>query len=188
MKPQSIDEALFKIYSTAGDVLRVKPEDEYVAHLIGGALTTAGIQYGTLTTQSTGITSLAGLKNCLASTISWPGLEGCYIDELEAGLTIEFAATAVAATTMGYIWEIKNKGETTWTAITAVETTKASTVATYTARTVSGYRLYRDGTLDAGYNKLPLNIRCRFFAKNAAAKGKMRVKSSSYVAIKPKKA
>lgn len=187
MKPQTIHEALSKIYSTAGDVFRVKPEDQYVAHLVGGALTTAGVQYGTLTTQSTGISS-AAMKTCLATTISWPGLEGCYIDELEAGLTVEFAATAVAATTMGYIWEMKDQGETTWTAITAVETTKASSVATYTARTVSGYRLYRSGTLAAGYNKLPINLRCRFFAKNAAAKGKMRVRNSSYVAIKPRKA
>lgn len=184
VNPFEIEELQFS--SASDKVRRVVENYPYVAHLVGGALTTAGVQYGTESTQSTGATSKStAIKTNLSSTLNWPGLEGKYIDEAEFGLTVAFKSTAVAATTIGYVWQIKSQGETTWTNISAVETTKGSTVAAYTERTVSGYRLYRDGSLAAGYNRLPLNIRLRFFSKGASA-GKIKVKSSSYIAIKPR--
>lgn len=176
-------------YSTAtGKMRKVMENYPYIAHLVGGAITTAGIQYTAYTTQTTGITSLSSaLKTALSSTINWPGLEGKYIDEAEFGLTLEELSTAVAATTFGYIWSMKNSTGSAWQNITAVESTKGSTVdITPLSRTVSGYRLHRDGSLATGYNKLPINLRLQFFAKSATAKAKVRVKSSSYVAIKPR--
>ena len=178
--------------STASNKLRRVMENyPYVAHLVGGAITTAGIQYTTYVVQTTGITSKSSaLKTAISSTISWPGLEGKNIDEAEFGLTIEqlstgTASTAVAATTFGYFVQMKNSTGSTWQNISAVETTKGSTSATPRSRTLSGYRLYRDGSLATGYNKLPINIRIRFFGKSQV-NTKLRVKSSSYVAIKPR--
>ena len=175
------------VSTASGKVRRVAENIAYVAHLVGGALTTAGTQYTSYTTQSTGLTSnSSALKTVLSSTINFPGLEGLYIDELEAGLTIEELSTAVAATTFGYVWQMKNSTGSSWTNITAVKTAKGSTTTTPLSQTVSGVRLHRDSSLSTGYNKLPINLRLRFFAKSAAAKAKVRVKSSSYVAIKPR--
>ncbi len=176
------------VSTAGGKIRRVMENYPYVAKLVGGNITTAGIQYSDYSTQTTGITSKSSaLKTSLSSTLNWPGLEGRYIDELEAGLTCEFLSTAVAVTTVGYFWEMKNSTGSTWQRISAVETTKGSTVATTPAsRTLSGNRLYRDASLATGYNKLPINLRLRFFAKSATAKAKFRVKSSSYIAIKPR--
>ncbi len=174
-------------WSSASNTMRRTMENyPYVANLVGGAITTAGIQYSAYTTQTTGITSKSSaLKVALSSTISWPGLEGKYIDEAEFGITVSALSTAVAATTFGYLVSIKNSTGSTWTNISAMETTKGSTViATPTERTLSGVRLYRDSSLAAGYNKLPINLRIQFFAKNASSKTKMRIKASSYVALK----
>lgn len=175
------------VSTASGKIRRITENNGNIARLVGGNLTTLGSQYNTFTTQSTGITSnTSALKTAFSSTINFPGLEGLYIDEFEAGLTVEFKSTAVAATTVGYLWQMKNSTGSTWTNITAVETTKGSTTTTPTARTVSGYRLYRDSSLSTGYNKLPINLRLRFFAKSAASAAKIRVKNSSYVAVKPR--
>ncbi len=174
-------------WSSASDIMRRTMENyPYVAHLVGGAITTAGIQYTAYTTQTTGITSnSSALKTALSSTISWPGLEGKNIDEAEFGITVSMLSTAVALTTFGYLVSMKNSTGSTWQNISAMETTLGSTViATPRERTLSGVRLYRDGSLATGYNKLPINLRIQFFAKSATAKAKMRIKASSYVAIK----
>lgn len=174
--------------SASNKMRRVMENYPYVANLVGGDLTTAGIQYSAYTTQTTGITSgSSALKTVLSSTLSWPGLEGRNIDEAEFGITVEFkstGATAALVTTLGYIVQMKNSTGSTWKLISAVETTKSTTGATPVSRTLSGYRLHRDSSLATGYNKLPINVRIQFFAKSQAGKSKLRVKSSSYVAIK----
>lgn len=190
-RPQNIGDEHQHDFSTAQNVIRRTMENyPYVAHLVGGtSLSTSGsTMYGAATTASTGISSgVTALKTALSSTISWPGLEGAYLDEVQFFLQAEGIATAVAATTIGYVWQAKNSTGSTWANLHAVKTYKCTSVWSSGVRTMGGYRLYRDSSITTGLNKLPINIRLRFFCKAANGKGQFRVSSSSYVSIKARK-
>uniref|UniRef100_A0A6H1ZVW0 Uncharacterized protein n=1 Tax=viral metagenome TaxID=1070528 RepID=A0A6H1ZVW0_9ZZZZ len=167
--------------------LNVMRNYPYTARLVGGALTTAGVQWGALSTLTTGpaTSKSSNMITVLSSTISWPGLDGEYIDEMEVGLTASLRSTVhstVSETTVGFVWQIKDQSETTWTNINTAVTLRSTIAA---ERTVSGYRMRGDATLATGYNKLPINIRMRAYTKNSSPyKGRARVKSSSYVIVK----
>lgn len=177
------EEALSKAFGSSDYAHHmVQKNYPYTGRLVGGALTTVGTQWSALTSASTLNTS-AAMATILSSTISWPGLDGQEIDEAEFGLTAElYSAAATSKTTVGFLWQIKNKDETTWTGI-CTDRQVQSTIAV--ARTMSGYRLRGDGTLAAGYNTLPLNIRLQAYTRTGSKNvGLFRVKNSSYVRIK----
>lgn len=180
-KPPSAEAALRQEWSTAEDFIRYNAprHQQQVIKLISGSLTTDGVQYSTWT-RATSSGSSKSTMHYSGSTypVVWAGLEGFYVDELEAGLTLELMGTQ-AATTLGYRWEVKDDDESTWSALSTWRTVKGGT-STAISRTLSGY-----GSLATGYNKLPLETRVRFFTKGT--RGKFRVKSSSYIAIKAKK-
>jgi len=156
----------------------------YVARIVGGNLTTNGIQYSSITTGSTSIsTKSSNYTTVLGTTISWPGLDGEYIDELEFGLTWEHQSSV---STCGFIWQMKNATGSTWENIMAAPIAYKSTAYGSQPRTVSGYRTRRDASMSAGYNRLPFNLRLRGYNKTAN-KMYARVKNSSYVKIKAKR-
>lgn len=177
-----MDGAISRAFSTAEDALRLIAKNEpYVAKLVGGDLTTNGAQYSAKTTVSTGATSKSTAHTtAFSSTISWPGLDGSYIDEIEFGLTANINS---CASTIGYRWEMKNATGSTWQVLSTFRELKNTT---YADETQSGIRLYRDGSLATGYNRLPINLRLRFYSETAS-KGWARVKSSSYIKIKPRR-
>jgi len=155
-----------------------------ITRLVKGNLTTNGTQWSTWV-ETTSTPTSNQLFATVATTVSWPGLEGFYIDELEAGLTCALMATstgeASSGSTMGYRWEAKDSAEATWTALSTWRLVGSPGTSTGTERTVSGY-----APLAAGYNKIPLLVRLRAYKKSGQM-GKVRIKNSSYVAIKPKK-
>ena len=158
----------------------------YTSRIIGGDLSSA-TQYGDRTTLSTGNTSTGNLATILSSTISWPGLDGEYLDEVEFSLVTNYGYSTDGATlsTVGVIWQIKNQSETTWTDIASF--TGASTASTALV-THSGYRLHRDSSLTTGYNRLPLNLRLRAYVKKGSTSdAKVRVSKDSYVTMKTRK-
>lgn len=156
----------------------------YTAHLIGGNL--ASTQWGDMSSVSTGYTS-TNIMTVLSSTISWPGLDGEYIDEIECSLTANYYnTTASSKSTLAQIWQFKYQGESTWTNLTTLNT-NVSTKST-NAVVHSGYLLHRDGTLANGYNRLPINLRLRAYTKKGSkVEGRIRVKGNSYLTFKTRK-
>lgn len=152
----------------------------------GQNLTADGVQWSTWTETTSTPTSKS--SNYIATTpitVSWPGLEGFNVDEMEAGLTCALMATstgeATSASTMAYRWEMKDDNESTYTAISTWKLVGSPGTSTGIERTVSGYV-----SLGSGYKKLPLLIRLRAY-KESGQMGKVRIKNSSYVTIMPKK-
>lgn len=182
MKPPSVEEALRQEWSTKEDLVRynVPRNESRVVRLVSGAPTTNGVVYSAISC-STAATSKSSGQYTVGSTytLTWPGLEGFYADEIEVGLTVAARSTA-AQSTFGYSWQMKDDDATTWQNMTTFKTYKGTTL-TWDERTVSHSKV----TTGTGYSKLPLSLRLRFYSKSA--KGKMKIKSSSYVAIRPKK-
>jgi hypothetical protein len=156
----------------------------YTIHPYGmGYLTTAGSQYSTLSAVSTAATTKStGYKVHLATTISWPGfstVSSMVIDEAEFGLTFQLYTTSTAKSTYGWRWEWKDKGQSTWQALSTYRTLASTAVGA--ERTVSGY-----AKLGTGYGKVPFNLRFRTYNKGAK-KYFVRIKNSSYVIVKGKR-
>ena len=191
-KPPSVEYLYRDAYiSTKEDMINfhVPRHQQYVYHLITNkALTSDGVAWSAPTTAqdtcATGSCETSYIVTAFATTISWPGLEGFYIQELECGLTMgALTPSQTSQTTAAFAWEIKDDDESTWTQLsTFKELLPASNTAI--EFTLSGY-----GKLGAGYNKLPLGIRLRGYRKTDAGSDitKFYVKNSSYVAIKVKK-
>ena len=157
----------------------------YTAHPYGKGITTAGSKWTTNSRVSTGASSnSSGYKAHFATTITWPGLTtgtAMYLDELEVGLTFNVDTTSTAVkSTFGYRFEWKDKGQSTWQALSTWRVV-ASTKATTLARTLSGYAI--TGT---GYQKVPFNLRLRTY--NRVSKNyTFRLKNTSYVVVKPRR-
>ncbi len=184
VKPASHEHGFRREYSTLEDMPRYNHprHQQRITKLVKDQkLTTAGVQWSTFVeTTSTPTSKSSNYIATQATTISWPGLEGYNVDEMEAGLTGSFMSTkGTSGTTIAFRWEIKDDDETTWTAISTFKKIAGGT-STGVERTVSG-----SVSLGAGYKKLPLLIRMRAYARTTH--GKIRIKSSSYVAIKAKK-
>ena len=181
-KAVSGDDALHKSFHSSEVAIETIVKNlPYTVHpfVAGRYLTTAGIQWSTITTGSTGITSgSSAVVTHAATTINWPGLDGEYVDEMEAGLTMAFAASATGSTG-GFVWEMKDSDGSTWTIISSAA--KWQTTKAWKERTNSGYV-----KLGTGYNKLPLHLRLKAWNK-LASKIQVKIKNSSYVRIKPKK-
>jgi len=178
-----MEEIIRHVYKDTYRALQVMEKyNAYTIHPFGrGSLTTDGVQYSGVTTGSTGTTDWKTVDSAATIRPIAPTDDTDDMDELELGLTAEFKNSSVTTgkTTLGYVWQIKDDTETTWTNL---HTTKsvASTHTTWTARTLSG-RI----TPAAGYNKLPFNIRLRMMNKKASH-GLARIKNSSYVKVMSK--
>ena len=182
MKPPSIEYALRQNWSTKEDMLQYNvPRNEFrYQHLVTGAPTTNGVVYSAISCSTNASSKTSNIYTVGSTmTLNWPGLEGFYVDEMEVGLTIAARSTA-AQSTFGYSWQIKDDDATTWQNITTYKTYKGTTL-TWDERTLSHNKV----TVGTGYNKLPLSLRLKFYSRST--KGKMKIKSSSYVAIRPKK-
>lgn len=181
-KPPSVEYGFRQEWSTKDDFVRYnhQRENQQIVRLVSGTPTTNGVVYSAISC-STAASSKTSAVYTVGSTytLAWAGLEGFYVDELEVGLTIAARSTA-AQSTFGYSWQIKDDDATTWQNVTTFKTYKGTTL-TWDERTLSHSKI----TTGTGYNKLPLELRLRFYSKSA--KGKMKIKSSSYVAIKAKK-
>lgn len=189
-KPPSVEYGFRQEWSTAEDFVRYnhQRENQKVIHLVEGKPTSDGVVYSGVTSWSTGSSKSSNILTVGASggttySLAWPGLEGFTVEEMEVGLTFEGKNTT-GKTTIGYSWQYKNTTGTTaqWTSMTTWGKTLAcATTNTYSAKTVSHNKV----SLGSGYNKLPMELRLRAYSKSA--KGRGRIKSSSYVAIKAKK-
>jgi len=180
-KPPSAEAGLRQEWSTAEDLVKygIDRHGGPAVHLIKGNLTTAGSQYSTWAQVPASSYSSKSSYYISGSTytLAWPGLEGLYAKELEAGLTVSLSSTE-AATTIGFRWQMKNDDETTWTGIQSTFVKLKAGTSTAVERTVSGYT-----PLATGYNKLPLEVRLRFYSRATASLAKFRIKNSSYVRI-----
>ena len=180
-KPPSAEAGLRQEWSTAEDLVRhgIVRHDGPITHLIKGNLTAVGSQYSTWTwTDAAGNSKSSMHVSGSTYTVAWPGLEGLFAKEIEAGFTISVLSTVnkgSSGTTVGWRWEMKDDNESSWSAISTYRLFKAAT-STATEKTASGY-----APLATGYNKLPLEVRLRFYSRGN--KGKFRVKNSSYIAI-----
>jgi len=185
-KPSAGDEAILRGYHSSEEAHEVIMKNyPYVRHpfVTTGYLTTDGVQYSTITSGSTGVTSKStAVVTSQVTTLNWPGLDGEYVDEMEAGLTIALASSGVvssSASTLGWVWEMKDSDESTWTIISSGA--DVAGVDAWTERTNSGYV-----KCNSGYNKLPLHLRLKGWGKTASHL-QVKIKNSSYVKIKPKK-
>ena len=180
-KPPSVEAALRQEWSTKEDIVGygINRFGGPVTHLIKGNLTTDGNQYSTWAQVPASSYSSKTSYYISGSTysIDWPGLDGLYAKEIEAELGIALMSTE-AATTVGFRWEIKDDDETTWTPMQSTFIKLKAGTSTAVQRTVSGY-----APLSTGYNKLPLEVRLRFYSRATASLAKFRVKNTSYVKI-----
>jgi hypothetical protein len=183
--PPSVEAMNQENWSTKEGVLPLYAprHQQNIVHFVTGAPTTSGVVYTTASYKGTtvGSSKSSGIFVVNDSTfnIKYPGLEGFYVDELELGLTIAARSTG-AQSTFGYNWQIKNSTGSTWQNITTYKTYKATTL-TWDERTLS----HNNVTVATGYNRMPLVIRLRAYSKSK--NGYVKVKSSSYAAIKVKK-
>lgn len=180
-KPPSVEKGFRDSWSTVEDmpVYYAPRHEARTFRLLTGNLTTDGVQRSGFTSSS-GTPSSNQIFTVSTATITWPGLDGFYADELEAGLTCGLrSSSGTSGTTIGFRWELKNSTGSTWQAMHSTYKKVKAGTSTDVERTFSGY-----ASLGLGYNKLPLHIRLRAFARQ---KGKLRIKNSSYVAIKVKK-
>ena len=183
MSYKSAEEILQHNYNDSHRVFKnIIQNMAYTIHPFGrGDLTTNGVQYSSITTGSTGITSksTAAVGVTIANTtLSIPGFDNHYLDEIEFGLTQALASTN-GTSTCGYCWYWKDPDESTWTALMSAynfRTTKA-----WTDRTHSGY-----GKPATGYNKLPMALKLEAWGKTASML-EIKIKNSSYVKITPKR-
>lgn len=186
-KPPSFDIAVQEEWSTKESLTPAfaPRHQQKVVRLITDELSSNGVQWsGWSETSAAGSSKSTDVVTVGSTyTIGWAGLEGFYLDELEAGLTAQFMSTkGTSGTTVGFRWEYKDDSENSWAALSTWRTFKAGT-STAVSRTLSGY-----APLTTGYNKLPLEVRLRLYKKASAdGKAKGRIKNSSYVAIKVKK-
>ena len=168
-----------------GEKMTVMRNYPYTVHPYAFGMSTSSAKFTTLSLQSTAATSgSSSYKTHFATTISWPGFSTAYplpIDEAEFSMIFRANTTSTkAGSSIGYRWEWKNKGESTWQALSTWRKCKSSASGGAT-RTITGY-----ATLGAGYNKVPFNLRLRTYNK-VAAKITMKLKNTSYVIIKGKR-
>lgn len=187
--PPSVEYGFRQEWSSADSYQKYNAprHQQYVYHLVDNKfLTSDGVAWSTVggnNTCDTGSSKSSMIITGYASTMSWPGLQGFYIQELECGLTVGVMGGGDTASTARFRWEIKNSTGSTWQAISTYKGL-ASGSSTKTEYTVSGY-----GKLGLGYNRLPLGIRLRGYRRSDVGSSEINfyVKNSSYVAIKAKK-
>lgn len=191
-KPPSAEYGFRRDMSTADDYLQhnaPRHEQRIIKLVKDQKLTTDGVQWSTwVETTSTPTSAAADYIATQPTTLNWPGLQGFYVDEMEAGLTGAFMVTSTGVTTgaavystMAYRWELMDNDESTYTAISTWKMVAKAGTSTAVEKTVSGY-----ASLGTGYNKLPLLIRLRGYAESGKMH-KMHIKNSSYIAVKAKK-
>ena len=182
-QPETYDIQLAEDYSTNEGALKAdvaKRNQSFTKHILSGEPTTDGVRWSAVTcTTGTPCSKSSNIVTVGDSTytISWPGLDGWYVTDLEVGLVCGIRSTkGDTRTTIGFEWEYKDDDETTWTGLTTFHTFATSSTIAYLEITQSGYPLPA-----TGYNKLPLELRLRAYSKTT--KSNFKIKNSSYVKI-----
>jgi len=142
---------------------------EYIGRMVGGPLTSDGIQFSDEVTTGAPDTDVVVLSKLID-----PGINGTIL-LLEFGLTAAFKAVSSATADLKYKWQVRNK-DGTWVDLHDY-VTKTDIGTTYVEETRSGY-FFPTTNITLVPFEVRLILQC-----NEANEGRAKVKNSSYIRV-----